>query len=214
MGVLRYLAWAAARSLSMKQLYEEWLNAVPVDAQWVEPPPAGYEKIEWIDGKLCMEHPKFGMREDIRRDEVDALRSQGWQARIRNQDFCEAVHQQAWYFQARWFPRLRWAILDTPPGACFIIGDRPIVWGVQRLTDKGWSTAVNVPPYYLRDPHVQLVAPLTRSIALLAFHASSPAPAMVTPHAINRIVVLGAQRWVFGPTEATVWAAIEHEPVV
>jgi Protein of unknown function (DUF4238) len=90
--VLRYLAWAAARSLPMRQLYEEWLNAVPVNAQYVEPPPAGYEKIQWSDGGLCMEHPILGIREDVRRNEVDALRAQGWQARIRNEDFPEAVH--------------------------------------------------------------------------------------------------------------------------
>jgi hypothetical protein len=48
--LLRYLAWAAARSLPMRQLYEEWLNTVPVDPHYVEPPPAGHEKIQWSEG--------------------------------------------------------------------------------------------------------------------------------------------------------------------
>jgi hypothetical protein len=157
-----------------------------------------------------MEHPTIGIREDVRRDEVQALRSQGWQARLRNQDFTAAVHQQAWYFQARWFPTLRWAALYTPSGMSFIIGDRPVVWGVPQLTDDGWSMAVNVAPHYLRDAHVRLVAPLTRSIALLAFQASSPPPAMVTPKALNTIICCGAQRWIFGPTEATVRDALSE----
>jgi hypothetical protein len=208
--VFRYITWAAARSLPMRQLYEDWVNSLPPNAKCAHPPPPGFETIKWGGGTHQMEHPTLGVRGDVPSEEVHALRAQGWQVRMGKADFLQVLHFQAWYFQVQMFPPLQWAVLDAPSGMHFIIGDRPVVWGVRQPTDKGWSMALNVPPYYLRDPHVQLVAPLTRSIALLALHASSPPPAMVTPDAINRIIASAAQRWIFGPTESTVRAAIDH----
>lgn len=212
--VFRYLCWAAARSLPMRQLYEDWTNSLDPDAQCAYPPPPGFEKIQWGGGLHQMEHPTHGIRDDVPSEQVHALRRQGWQVRIGNNDFLQIMHFQAWYFQVQMFPPLQWAVLDAPFGNYFIVGDRPVVWGVRQLTDKGWTTQLDVPPYYLRDRHVQLVAPLTRSIALLAFHASSPPPARVTPHDVNRIIASGAQRWIFGPKQSTIRAVIDDKAVV
>lgn len=212
--VFRYVTWAAARSLPMLQLYEDWLNGVPVDAEYVEPPPPGYEKIQRGGGTVRMEHPTLGIRDEVPSEHVHALRCQGWQARLRDQDFLEAVHFQAWYFQVRMFARLQWMTLDAPPGKHFIIGDRPVVWGYNEFKDEGWSLAVDVPPSALRNPHVQLVAPLTRSIALFAFHASSSHPETIRPDDVNRIVACGAHRWIAGPTKATVESLLGHDFVM
>ena len=103
--------------------------------------------------------------------------------------------------------------LDAPPGKYFIIGDRPVVWGYNQLKDDGWSMSVDVPPSALRNPNVQLIAPLTRSIALFAFHASSPSPQTIWPDDVNTIVARGSHRWIAGPTKATVEAALGHNCV-
>ena len=106
----------------------------------------------------------------------------------------------SWYFQVRMFPRLRWEILDAPPGKFFVIADRPAVWGFEGLSD--------VPPSALRDASCQLVAPLSRSLALFAFHTSGLPPETITPEEINRISASGAHEWIAGPTDATVAEAL------
>ena len=115
-----------------------------------------------------MEHAKEGIRDDIVSGQVEALRRQGWRLRLGRDDFLELVHLQAWYFEVRWFPRLRWTILDAPPGRFFIIADRAVVWGFAGLT--------GVPPSTLSHPDVQLFAPLTRSTALFAVDPSARLP--------------------------------------
>jgi hypothetical protein len=127
----RYLAWAAARSVSMRQLYQDWIDELPdpTAAAVVEPPPGGFEQIAPVTRPHRMEHPEFGIRDDVPSEDVESLRREGWRFLLGNDDFLELVHLQAWYFQVRFFPRLRWIILDAPPGGYFIIGDRPVVWG-------------------------------------------------------------------------------------
>jgi len=206
--VFRYLTWAAARGLPMLQLYEDWLSDLPPNVQCVEPPPPGFENIRWGGGRHHMEHPTYGIRDDIPSEQVHAMRSQGWRVRLTDNEFRQVLHFQAWYFQVRMFPRLQWMILDSPPGEAFIIADRPVVWGFAEFRDAGLSLLLDVPPSALRDPRVQLVAPLTRSIALFAFHASAPPPERIRPIDVNRIVASGAHRWVAGPAEAAVAAAL------
>lgn len=82
---------------------------------------------------------------------------QGWRFLVNSDDLLELVYVQARYFYERFFPRLNWLILDAPPGAFFIVGDRPVVWGV--------AGALDLKPAALRDPDVQLIAPLTRTVA-------------------------------------------------
>jgi hypothetical protein len=106
------------------------------------------------------------------------------------------VHLQAWYFQVRFFPRLRWIILDAPPGGHFIIGDRPVVWGFDGVVDAQ--------PRALRHPHIQLFATLTRSVGLFAYHPSGVPPDAVSFRDVNRIIAMAATRWIAGPSRAVV----------
>lgn len=202
--LFRYLAWAAARGLPMMRLYEEWLNALPAVTEYVEGPPAGFENITLSEPRYRLEHPTRGVREAVPLNESHALRSEGWRICLQQNDFLQAVHFQAWYFQVRWFPRLQWVILDAPPARFFIIADRPVVWGFARLESDGLSLVLDVPPSALRDPRVQLFAPLTRSIALVGWHAAGPSINKVRPEHVNHVVAAAAHDWIAGPTRDTV----------
>lgn len=194
----RYLAWAAARSVSMKQLYQSWIDDLPdpADAVVVEPPPDGFEQMAPVTRSHRMEHPVFGIRDDVPSEDVDLLRREGWRFLLAKEDFLELVHLQAWYFHVRFFPRLRWIILDAPSGGHFIIGDRPVVWGFDGVVD--------VQPRALRHPDVQLFATLTRSVALFACHPSGAPPDSVSFREVNRIVAAAATHWIAGPTRSVV----------
>lgn len=194
----RYLAWAAARSLSMHGLYQEWIDATPPleEIDYAEDPPAGFEQIAPITRSHRMEHAVLGVRADVPPKEVQLLRSRGWRLVLTNDDFLEIVHLQAWYFQVRFFPRLQWIVLDAPPRGYFVIGDRPVVWGSEgRFTAK---------PSALRNPDTQLFAPLTRSVALFAYNASGPPPGPVSYRTVNQIVGSFARNWIAGPTREIV----------
>lgn len=200
----RYLAWAAARSVSMRQLYQDWIDELPdvTDAVFVEPPPSGFEQMAPVTRLHRMEHPVLGIRE-VMSEEVDLLRRQGWRFLVGKDDFLELVHLQAWYFQVRFFPRLRWIILDAPPSRYFVLGDRPVVWG--------FDGAVDSQPRALRHPDVQLVATLTRSLALFAHHASVPPPGAISYQDVNRILAAAAQDWIAGPTRDVVAEALSAQ---
>lgn len=106
-------------------------------------------------------------------------------------NFLEAVHIQAYYFQVRWFPRLRWFTLRPPEGQYFVIGDRPVGWGV--------PDCLEAPPNCLRDESAFLVAPPTRSLALVGRNDSTPW--QVTPEQMNTMLAAWAHEWVAGPTK-------------
>jgi hypothetical protein len=197
-----YLAWAAARSLSMRQLYQEWIDDLPVPPEPLvqETRPAGFERVAPIARLHCMEHPVLGIRKDVPSGEVDLLRRQGWRFLLLDNDFLELVHLQAWYFQVQFFPRLHWIILDAPHGGHFIIGDRPVVWGFEGAVDEQ--------PRSLRHSDVQLFAPLTRSLALFAHHPSVPAPRAIAYLDVNRVIASAAHDWIAGPTREVVAEAL------
>lgn len=194
--LFRYICWAAARSLPMRQLVETWLRTLPPSLEVFEPPPPGYNQIRQIEGLHRMTDPSGIMRDGIPSSKIQSFREQGWQLCVGPNEFLDFAHMQAWYFQVRMFPRLRWEILDAPPGKFFVIADRPVVWGFEGLSD--------VPPSALRGPLCQLVVPLTRSLALFAFHASAPQQESIAPEDINRISAYGAHEWIAGPTEDVV----------
>jgi hypothetical protein len=198
----RYLAWAAARTLPMRQLYQDWIDNLPdlTEISYVEPPPPGFEQMTPLTRFHKMQHPVFGIRDDVPSEDVEALRHQGWRFILGDDDFLELVHLQAWYFQVRFFPRLHWIILDAPPGGHFIIGDRPVVWG--------FDGAVGVQPRALRHPDVQLFATLTRSVALFAHHPSAPPPPTIQFQDVNRILASAAHEWIAGPTRVVVSEAL------
>ncbi len=205
--IMRYLAWAAARSLPMRTLYENWINETSKDEELkiVEPPPSGIEKIRWVDRKVNMTHPELGSRNDVGSDEFVSLRKLGWELRLGKDDFLEIIRLQTWYFQVRFFPRLKWLLLRAPAGAYFIIGDRPIVWGIQDFLDS--------PPSVLRSRGARLIAPLTHSLALLAHHEQDSPPVTVFPSDINRLTIAGSHEWVAGPTELSVKEAMESRTI-
>jgi hypothetical protein len=198
----RYLAWAAARSLPMATLYEAWLRS-SAEGPVVEAPPDALMSAEPVFRTHAMRHPVLGDRDDVATNDVEALRGQGWELRLVGDDLTELMHLQAWYFQLRHFPRMKWIVLRAPPGTSFVIGDRPIAWSVAGRAD--------VPPAALRHPEVQLLAPLSRSVALFAHHEATTPPSVVSVVDVNRAVVGSAHDWIAGASEATVRSMIEVE---
>lgn len=199
--VMRYLAWAAARTPAMRELYQAWIdNGTNAETPVVEEPPTWLESAADRDRSHSMEHPIHGRRDDVHADEVQRLMSEGWRFLVRPDDFGELLHVQAHYFYDRFFPRLQWLILDAPTSEYFVIGDRPVVWG--------FADALDVPPAALRHRHAQIVAPLTRSIALFGFNPAGDSPAVIRVEDINRAMSMGARDWIAGPTQSTVLSAL------
>jgi hypothetical protein len=200
----RYLAWAAARALPMRALYQSWIDDMPAleAMEPVEPPPPGLLEAKVISRLHRMTHTVHGVRDDIPSEDVDELRSAGWQLQLNADDFVELVHLQAWYFQVRFFPRLAWLTLRPPADEYFIIGDRPVVWGFAGQFDS--------PPRALRHTAVQLFAPLTHSLALFAHHTAARPPDLITPLQVNRIVAAAAHEWIAGPAETVVRQALNE----
>jgi len=204
-GLARYLAWLAARSLTMKALYESWISEMgPVEnAHLVEPPPPGIGSCANApDRRHTMEHFDFGIREDVRGDQIEDLRLAGWRWHLSNDDFLEMVHIQAWYFQVRFFPRLSWKILDAPDGSCFLTCDRPAVWGV----DGQWE----VPPSALRDRRAELIIPVARTRALFGFNPKHDRLGPIRSDAVNQVIGNAAHAWIAGPSKDVVNRAL-HE---
>jgi Protein of unknown function (DUF4238) len=144
-------------------------------------------------------------REVIDAEEFAAYRKQGWKWVLRRDDHLEMMYLQAWYFQVRFFPRLSWVRLDAPYGEWFITSDRGVAWVVDGLPDT--------PPAALRHPTAQVVAPLTRKIALVGRHGTHRL--QVTPREVNRFVAFAASDWIVGPTRSVVETAlIDRERVI
>jgi hypothetical protein len=198
---MHYLAWAAARTPAMRALYQRWIEAGPTDEIAVEGPPEWLTAIRDRERLHHMEHPEHGRREDVPPSDVAKLREEGWRFIVTDEDFGELLHVQATYLGQRHFPRLQWVTLNAPEGREFIIGDRPVVWG--------FEGALDVTPAALRSPRVQLFAPLTRKIALMAVGRESRVPERVTPGDVNRVTACAAEEWIAGASEGAVSAALK-----
>jgi len=199
--ITRFLAWQAARTPGWMELVQRWANQSPWDpeAEVVEPPPQGFDGIRDRMRPMCLEDPNTGtQREVMSEHEFHALRGQGWRWIIRRDDHLELLHLQAWYFQARHFPRLSWVRLQPSGGEYFITSDRGVAW----LADGYADTS----PAALRHPTAQVVAPLTRTIALVGRHGT--ATLGVTPREVNRFVAFAASGWIAGPTSDVVRQAL------
>lgn len=198
--ITRFLAWQAARTPGWMTIVERWANE-PWDphSEVVEPPPHGFDKMRDRLRPMCLEDPNTGdRREVISEDEFHALRSAGWKWILRRDDHLELLHLQAWYFQVRHFPRLSWVRLQPPDGEYFITSDRSVAWLADGYADT--------PPAALRHPNAQVVAPLTRTTALVGRHGA--AALSVTPREINRFVAFAASGWIAGPTADVVRRAL------
>jgi hypothetical protein len=198
--LLHYLAWAAARTPAMRSLYQQWIDAMPNDGEAVEAPPDWLNAMNDRERLHHMEHPQYGRREDIAASEVDKLRAEGWRLILTDEDFGELLHVQAIYLAQRHFPRLTWVLLNAPEGRSFILSDRPVVWG--------FGGALDVPAAELRSPKVQLFAPLTSKMALMAVGPRGVIPEGVGPEDVNRIMACAADAWIVGPSEAVVVEAL------
>lgn len=209
--MMRYVAWAAARSLTMAELEQHWVDQWnPKNKDVVEPPPPGIEKFTDRPRHLTFKHPSLGIRHNVSNDEVGRLIDAGWTWKLNGDDLLEMMHMQAWYFQVRHFPRMKWIVLDAPEGKSFILGDRPVAWGFQHDLIS--------PPSILRHPDVQLFAPLSRTVTLLA-HNSEYAPPVgvtrqssITPEIVNAVMAAAATRWIAGSDERTVKNTLEAAP--
>ena len=196
----RYLAWAAARSAPMRDLYVNWIRN-SADGEVIEGPPDGFNDIKMVARGLRFDNYATG--ESLLVDDPDhgtELINAGWIWDVSAEDFEEIIRLQAWYLQVRFFPRLKWHVLRPPKGGSFVIADRPVVWG--------FAHDVTVPPTLLRHPEVQLFAPLTRSLALFAQNAEARTPDRISPSDVNRAMAMAASEWIAGASEAVVRDAI------
>jgi hypothetical protein len=199
--LMRYLAWAASRSLPIQRLEVEWAAkyGTPFSAPAAEAPPDGLTHATTRRRSVRLMHPTLGETILKQSDDPNVLFDAGWMPDPSDRDnFLEGVHIQAYYFQVRWFPRLQWFTLRPPQDDFFIIGDRPVGWGVPGCLDA--------PPFCLRDPSAFLIAPLTRSLALIG--RNDPAPWSVTPAQVNGILTAWSHDWIAGPTSDCVTEAL------
>lgn len=197
--VWRFLAWQAARTPGWMKLEAEWAkDRLPMLDSVVEPPPEGIDDILDRERPLLVENPESSERREVRAEEFEQYRLEGWKWILRNEDHLELLHMQAWYFQVRHFPRLSWIRLDTPEGEWFVTSDRVVTWVVDGFVDT--------PPAALRDPMAELVAPLTRKTMLVGRNKTGSL--QVAPDELNRFVACTASEWVAGPTQKIVERAL------
>jgi hypothetical protein len=195
--LMRYLAWAASRSLPMQRLEVQWALRFPhlLSGGIVEPPPAGLIDMAPRVRSVTLVHPTLGKKTAEADEDQSLLLDVGWIPDPHQKaNFLEGVHIQSYYFQSRWFPRLKWFTLRPPADGYFIIGDRPVGWGVPDCLDA--------PPCCLRDPSAFLIAPLSRELVLVGRNDSKPWG--ITPRVINQLLATWSYDWVAGPTEDVV----------
>jgi hypothetical protein len=199
--VMRYLAWAASRSLPMQRLEADWATRYrpTLNGPMAEPPPPALAALQPRHRSIRLIHPVLGERRELSSEAVDEFLDDGWIPDSTEQsNFLEGVHIQAYYFQVRWFPRLRWFTLRPPQGQYFVIWDRPVGWGVPECLDA--------PPSCLRDEAAFLIAPLSRSLALVGRNDSTPWA--VTPSQVNALLAAWSLDWIAGPTADVVADAL------
>jgi hypothetical protein len=199
--LMRYLAWAAARSLPMMQLFSDWArtNRPSQGQQFVEPPPEGLLATTDPKRAIAMTHPMLGTRKWPPDSDFDRLTDEGWTPDYRDPaNFLESVHMQAYYFQTRFFPRFHWFTLRPPQGEFFVIADRAVGWAADGFLEA--------PPSCLRDPSAYVLAPISRDLVLIGRHTTDAWK--VAPARINGIIACWAREWIAGPTQGVVEDAL------
>jgi len=159
-ALFRYLGWAAARSLPMQGLEESWGKGAH-SHNWkpVEAPPAGLLNATEIRRDVRMLHQSLGRRLFPADSDFEQAARDGWFPDMSDRtNFLESVHIQAYYFQARIFPRLKWFVLHPPQGEFFVIADRPVGWVVEG--------SIGAPPSALRHPSAYVLASLSKTLLL------------------------------------------------
>jgi len=195
--IWRFIAWQAARTPGFMELSERWINEGPfsLEGHDLEAPPLGFEEAIRGVGSLCLEDPTTGARHElIELEEIQAYRKRGWKFILRHEDHLVLLPWQAWYFEVRHFPRLKWNWFRPPDGEFFITSDRAVAW----LGDG--------PPADLRHPSAHVFAPLTKDIALIGRHGAEPLH--TTPRGVNFCVASAASAWIAGPTSTVIRQAV------
>lgn len=205
--IWRFLSWQAARTPGWMEVVEEsaydWDPNVHTPV--VEPPPEGIDDIRERVTQKIMENPDTGERHRITgSEEFKAYRKGGWKWVLSSDDKLEMLHMQAWYFQVRHFPRLSWIRLNAPDDEWFVTNDRGVAWMADGYADT--------PPAALRHPKAQIVAPLTRKVALVGRNKTGLL--QVTPREVNRFIACVASDWIVGPTRSVVEQAIRDRASV
>jgi hypothetical protein len=205
--LMRYLAWAASRALPMQRLEVKWSTrfGALLAGPRVESPPENLLDAADRTRPVRLMHPTLGEITVAVDQDLNILLDAGWIPDPRDRsNFLEGVHIQSYYFQARWFPRLRWFTLRPPVDEYFIIGDRPVGWGVPDCLDA--------PPCCLRDPSAFLIAPLSRSLILVGRNDSGAWA--VTPRQVNAVLASWSYDWIAGPTADVVTKAIQDRGAI
>jgi hypothetical protein len=205
-AIWRFLAWQAARTPGWSDLVQEWMNDSEMGPTTpsVESPPQGFENIADRPRNHLVEEPTTGRRHEVvDMEELRAYMRRGWKWILTRDDQLECLHMQAWYFQIRHFPRLKWTRLDAPDNEWFITSDRAVAWLVDGYADA--------PPAALRHPSAQIVAPLTRKSALVGRHSTSAL--QVSPREVNRFIAFAASNWIVGPSRDVVELAMHDRNI-
>lgn len=198
--LMRYLAWAASRSLPMQRLQLQWAErGVSWGGPFAEPPPAGMKRTAERRRPVRLLHPEHAPTTIPEGQDPSPLLDAGWfPDPSERANFLEGAHIQVYYFQTRWFSRLKWFTLRPPTGSFFVLGDRPVGWGVPDCLDA--------PPACLRDPSAFLIAPLSPVLALVGRNSSEPWS--VTPFEVNALLAAWSHDWIVGPTPECVTIAL------
>lgn len=203
-AMIRYLAWAAARSLPMQNLLKTWsAKGLGKPGVLVEEPPKWLTDAKELRGAVAMSHAVQGSRPFPADTDWERLATEGWYPDMSNRhNFLQAVHIQAAYFLHRFFPRLNWFTMRAPAGKFFVIPDRGVMWAADGYVDA--------PPSALRLPSAYVLAPICRDLVVAGKVANEKWD--VTPGRINAILACSAHDWIAGPTESTVRRALEIRP--
>jgi hypothetical protein len=201
-ALMRYLAWAAARSLAMQTLENSWVGQVfGHHSELAELPPEGLLNATESQREVQMLHPMLGPRLFPAGSDFEQAAREGWFPDMSDRtNFLESIHIQAYYFQVRFFPRLKWFALHAPEGEFFVVADRAVGWVADGCIDA--------PPSSLRHQSAYVLAPISKTLLLVGKHATERW--FVTPAQVNAVIARWAQVWIAGPTEATVRSALEN----
>lgn len=197
----RFLAWQAARTPGWFDLVEAWANDMKFwnQADTVEPPPPGLENASFDNRPMKLMNPKTGEEVLVPVQHVEAHIVNGWKWMFSKQDRLELMHLQAWYFQVRHFPRLKWTRYTAPIDSVFITSDRAVSWLADGYADT--------PPAALRDATAEVYAPLAKKVALIGRNGVTSLG--MTAREINMKVAFCASKWIAGPTKEIVLQALD-----
>ncbi len=205
--IARFLAWQAARTPGWIDLVQGWANepSRTTDAIVVELPPFGFENIKDSTRLATLVNPETGDHRSVDFEQICSFMERGYRWEFSKQDSLELMHIQAWYFQVRHFPRLMWTRLTAPDEDRFITSDRAVSWLADGYADT--------PPAALRHQTAEVVAPLTKNVALVG--RNTVANTGITARDFNLRVAMCASTWIAGPTREVVQIALldreEHQ---